>query len=120
MLPDADKAQSSTVDPENNRVVVETTAATDALRNALAIRYGTSAVALLVVPDLGLPDATGRQNGRSSGGGFYGGARIVTNVGACTSGFSWRVGTAHYMLTAGHCTTSRDESAASHRRSAGS
>ncbi|MFI6536444.1 hypothetical protein ACIBHY_28615 [Nonomuraea sp. NPDC050547] len=94
VLPDADKVQSSTIDPETNRVVVETTAATDALRNALAVRYGTGAVALLVIPDLGLPDATGRQNDTSSGGGFYGGARIVTNVGNCTSGFSWRVGSA--------------------------
>ncbi|WP_283134946.1 S1 family peptidase [Rhizohabitans arisaemae] len=103
VLPGADKLISAAVHAERNRVVVEATEAPDALRTALAVRYGSDAVTILLVPDPGPIVAHNRQRDTSP---FYGGARIEASEGNCTSGFSWRVGTVPYMLTAGHCTAS--------------
>ncbi|MFI6394942.1 hypothetical protein [Nonomuraea sp. NPDC050540] len=100
-LPDADKIHSAGLDPESGRVIVETTAATGALRTALAARYGSDVVALLVIDDPGPTEPMARHNDTSP---FFGGASFTTRVGACTTGFAWRDGNTHGMLTAGHCT----------------
>jgi hypothetical protein len=105
VLPDSGKILNALVQPELDRVIVEATAASDALRLGLAVRYGSDAVAIRLVDDPGLSQFDARQNDTSNGG-FYGGARIRTSVGTCTSAFSWRYDGYKAMITAGHCTTS--------------
>jgi hypothetical protein len=104
VLPDSDKILNALVQPELDRVIVEATAASDALRLGLATRYGSDAVAIRLVDDPGPSQFDARQSDTSNGG-FYGGARIYTSVGGCTSGFSWRYSGYQAMITAGHCTT---------------
>ncbi|WP_283134945.1 trypsin-like serine protease [Rhizohabitans arisaemae] len=101
VLPGADKLFSATIQPELNRVLVEATEAPEALRTALAVRYGTGAVAVLLVPGGGPIEPQARQN---DGSPFYGGARMQSIGLNCTGGFAWRVDGAPHVLTAGHCT----------------
>jgi hypothetical protein len=85
-------------DPRTNRVVIVTDQLARPLFATLAKGFATDAVA--VRPIAGLrSELTGRQSDTSP---YYGGAKI-TNGGGCTSGFAWRVGTQHAMVTAGHC-----------------
>ncbi|MCT9934034.1 S1 family peptidase [Planotetraspora sp. A-T 1434] len=104
VMPDSDKILNALVQPERDRVLVEATSASDALRTGLATRYGSDAVAIRLVEDPGPSQTEARQND-SSVGGFYGGARIYTSVGSCTNGFPWRYSGYQAMITAGHCTT---------------
>ena len=71
----------------------------DPLINALAVRYGASAVAVRVAPRPFTLPAT-RTHDYSP---FYGGAIIWTGYDGCSSGFSWNDSSTQYMLTAGHC-----------------
>ncbi|GAA0922714.1 hypothetical protein [Nonomuraea longicatena] len=121
-VPGADKILTTTVDPRNERVVVEATAVTDALRTGLGARFGVQNVAIVHITDPGplltveedaapagpvAPQGTGDRQGDWDP--FYGGALIRTNHQGpdrrCTTGFAWRESGMHYMLTAGHCTS---------------
>ncbi|GAA0412762.1 hypothetical protein GCM10009530_76610 [Microbispora corallina] len=105
VLPGGDKLLTSTIQPERDRVILESTLASDELRTALAARYGADAMAIRLVSDPGeVQPSSGRWDDGHVGG-FYGGAHIDTSVGGCTDGFSWYSGSTKYMLTAGHCTT---------------
>ncbi|MER5420813.1 hypothetical protein [Streptosporangium roseum] len=105
VLPGVDQVLSSWVVADRDQVVLESAVPSDALRAALASRYGADAVAILQVADPG-PSGVDSRDHDSPSGGFWGGAWIRTNVTTkCTDAFSWRVGSASYMVTAGHCTT---------------
>ncbi|WP_283134949.1 S1 family peptidase [Rhizohabitans arisaemae] len=102
VLPGVDHLINAMVQPERNRVVVEANAAPDALRTALATRYGSDAVAILLT-DAVRPSPLARHN---DGSPFYGGSKIRTNVtSGCTSAFPWQVQGVAHMVTAGHCTS---------------
>ncbi|WP_283134947.1 S1 family peptidase [Rhizohabitans arisaemae] len=100
VLPGVENLVSATIHPERNQVVVEANAAPEALRTTLAARYGDAVVVHLT--DAGTPQPLGRQNDTSP---YYGGAKTVTNVYTCSTGFSWSYLGASYMLSAGHCTS---------------
>jgi hypothetical protein len=90
-------------DDVNNRIIVTTRDATDALLADLADRYGTVPVAVRELPGY-RPYATngGRQHDSTP---HYGGAEIYTPGGLqCTSAFAWTLpGGGDGMLTAAHC-----------------
>ncbi|HLL69755.1 MAG TPA: hypothetical protein VK453_29175 [Micromonosporaceae bacterium] len=98
-VPDGDAIFMTEPDPEHNRVVIYTTRMSDEFLDALAERYGTSAVAVRHMPGQISSTGDARNNDTSP---FYGGARIDSPSG-CTTGFSWRSGAINMMLTAGHC-----------------
>lgn len=100
-LPDADAIYEAAPDWEHNRVVLTLSRQSDALMNALAARYGTTAIAVRVAPrPFTLPQQGSRTQDRSY---FWGGAIINTGAHGCSSGFSWTSGSVDYMLTAAHC-----------------
>jgi hypothetical protein len=102
-LPGYGSIYGTFVQAEKNRVVVEANEVTPALRKALADRYGVLRVAIHLTPGRQLPtrDYGGRRYDQSA---FLGGAYLlVPEDSFCTSGFSWRNGGYHGMLTAGHC-----------------
>ncbi|MFI6125457.1 DNRLRE domain-containing protein [Streptomyces sp. NPDC051064] len=105
-LPGSSALRLAYVDPENNRVVVETEAMNSPLATSLGERYGSDAVAAELVPATPL-ETLDRRDDTSP---YYGGARIrsyltTSSVTWCTAGFPWRHSGKWYMLTAGHCTT---------------
>lgn len=103
-LPDAEAIYQAAPDWEHNRVVLTMSRQSDALINALAARYGTTAVAVRVEPrPFTMPHQGTRSQDRSY---FWGGAIINTGTHGCSSGFSWTDGTTGYMLTAAHCAAS--------------
>ncbi|MEU4326725.1 hypothetical protein [Nonomuraea dietziae] len=104
VLPGVEKVSAALIQAEQNRVIVESSDASEAFRVALATRYGADAVVVRQVPDEGFDGAQARWNDTSVGG-FYGGARISTSVGSCTNAFSWRYSGYQAMITAGHCTS---------------
>ncbi|MBY8872020.1 S1 family peptidase [Micromonospora sp. PLK6-60] len=100
-VPDGDAIFMTGPDAVNNRIIIYVSRTSDALFEVLAAKYGTAAIAIQHIPG-SAADGDGRDNDTSP---FYGGAKTVSPKG-CTSGFSWRNGTAHMMLTAGHCAPS--------------
>jgi len=101
--PEGVVVRSAFPDPEHNRIVIEVAELHEALLQRLAASWDPSAIAVRLVEDVvGGPAA--RHNDTSP---FFGGAIVVTAFGpennSCTSGFPWRSGNAHMMLTAGHC-----------------
>lgn len=89
---------SAHIDAAMDRVVLETGIAPDTMRQNLAARYGPGVVILHLIPGAsgGLPAVGGRNVDISP---FLGGSSI--NI--CTTGFSWRINSTPFMLTAGHC-----------------
>jgi V8-like Glu-specific endopeptidase len=102
-LPGAGNLRTATIDPANDRVVIEAATVTQEMREALAARYGSTRVALQITPSLALPSwkAT-RQHDTPP---YYGGAYIESSVGSCTAAFAWTHQGVSYLLTAGHCTS---------------
>jgi hypothetical protein len=101
--PEGVVVRSAFPDPEHNRIVIELAELDEALLQRLAASWDPSAIAVRLVEDVvGGPGA--RHNDTSP---FFGGAILVTAFGpennTCTSGFPWRSGTTHMMLTAAHC-----------------
>jgi hypothetical protein len=88
-------------DEQNNRLIVTIDKMHDGLMKELASRYGTTAVAVRVDPNV--PNASPARHHDFSP--FWGGAQITTpNGGGCSSGFAWSNGANSYgMLTAAHC-----------------
>jgi V8-like Glu-specific endopeptidase len=102
-LPGASNLRTAAIDPANDRVNIEAAVVTQEMREALAARYGSTRVALQVVPGLSFPSAKiSRQYDTAP---YYGGAYFYTSVGSCTTGFAWTNNGQSYMLTAGHCTS---------------
>ncbi|WP_283134950.1 trypsin-like serine protease [Rhizohabitans arisaemae] len=103
VLPGMENLINAAIHPERNQVVLEATAAPDALRTALAARYGPGAVAILLTPGASRGEPLSRQD---DGSPYYGGSKIypMGGDGLCTTGFTWQVGGVPHMLTAGHCT----------------
>ncbi|TDC64101.1 trypsin-like serine protease [Micromonospora sp. KC207] len=91
---------SAYVDAPRNRVVVEASAVTEGMRNALATRYAADLVALRLTPGETAGVSQARHNDTSP---FYGGAKMGPD--GCTIGFGWTHQGARYFVTAGHCTT---------------
>lgn len=103
-VPDASNIWKTGPDWENNRVLITVDRRSNALFAALAARYGTEAIALVVDPDRQTPRLlTGTRAADASP--FFGGARISTPRGSqvCTSGWPWVNGSQYYVMTAGHC-----------------
>lgn len=99
-LPGAASLVSAYVDASNNRVLVETSAVSTELRQALAARYGSDRVALYHQPDLVRPEKQQRGWDESP---FAGGSEFGSD--SCTKGFGWVHQGKSYILTAGHCTS---------------
>ncbi len=99
-LPGGEAIYETAPDPAHNRIVVTVERVTPALLNGLKTRYGTTAVAVRYQPDRPHIEPGSRDADTSP---FFGGSRIGTPVGTCTSGFPWTVGGSSAMLTAGHC-----------------
>jgi hypothetical protein len=103
-VPDAANIWKTGPDWENNRVLITVDRRSNALFAALAARYGSEAIAVVVDPDRQTPRLlTGTRASDSSP--FFGGARINTPLGqqVCTSGWPWINGSQYYIMTAGHC-----------------
>ncbi|GAA3646537.1 S1 family peptidase [Lentzea roselyniae] len=100
-LPDAASLVSAYVDASNNRVLVETSKASGALRAALAAKYGSDRVALYLRPDA-VP-LVRKDDRKWDGSPFAGGSEFSS--GRCTKGFGWVHQGKSYILTAGHCTS---------------
>ncbi|MGW3658825.1 DNRLRE domain-containing protein, partial [Streptomyces sp. NPDC005151] len=99
-LPGSSALRLAYVDPENNRVVVETETVDSPLATALGERYGSDAVAAELVPTTPV-ETLDRRNDTSP---YYGSGRIksyLTTSSAtwCTAGFPWRYDGKWYMLT---------------------
>ncbi|MCW3817708.1 hypothetical protein ONA91_24955 [Micromonospora sp. DR5-3] len=102
-LAGASNLRTATIDPMNNRVIIKAATVTQEMREALAARYGAYRVALQLVPGMTVPSPKlGRQYDTAP---YYGGAYFYTSVGSCSTAFAWTHQGAHYMLTAGHCTS---------------
>lgn len=104
-LPGASSLRTAAIDPANDRVIIEATSVTQAMREALAARYGSARVALQLTPGLELPSdkQASRQYDTPP---YYGGGYIENSGGgSCTAGFAWTHQGVSYLLTAGHCTT---------------
>ncbi|HEX8347888.1 MAG TPA: hypothetical protein VF657_24615, partial [Actinoplanes sp.] len=99
-VPDAEAIVQTEPDEEHNRVVITVDRPSDRLLDALAVRYGTTDIAIRVSPKHEKGHDDGRDNDTSP---FYGGARINAPAGMCSSGFPWYSGATSYMVTAGHC-----------------
>jgi len=105
-IPSWDLLREAYLQPDKNRVVVTATAVDEALREGLATAYGTSAIAIQLVPGLTAPvKEYTRQYDTSpfKGGGYFSGAEV------CSTGFSWTHEGESYILTAGHCTSLNGE-----------
>lgn len=102
-VPNADNIIASYLQEGRNRVIVEANAVTEAMRTALATRYGADQVAIYLSPTSELPTTASRDNDSNP---YFGGSAISN----CTNGFSWNNGSAEYMLTAGHCTAASGQS----------
>lgn len=89
-------------DPANNRVILETSNASEAFLSQLAGRYDPTAIAVFVDLHPQLPRPLSRNYDQSP---FWGGAQISTPTEYCTSGLPWTDGSNYYMITAGHCAT---------------
>ncbi|MCW3838950.1 S1 family peptidase [Micromonospora yasonensis] len=99
----AGNLRTATIDPVNNRVIIKAATVTQEMREALAARYGAYRVALQLVPGMTVPSPKlGRQYDTAP---YYGGAYFYTSVGSCSTAFAWTHQGAHYLLTAGHCTS---------------
>jgi hypothetical protein len=99
-VPDAEAIVQTEPDEQHNRVVITVDRPSDRLLDALAVRYGTTDIAIRVSPKHEKGHDDGRDNDTSP---FYGGARINAPAGMCSSGFPWYSGATSYMVTAGHC-----------------
>ncbi|WP_444951749.1 hypothetical protein [Micromonospora ureilytica] len=97
-VPDRDAIFMTEPDAESNRINVYVNRLSEPLLQALAKRFGTDSIAIRYMAET---TSTGdaRNNDTSP---FYGGAKTSTPS-TCTTGFSWRNGSANMMLTAGHC-----------------
>ncbi|NUT18689.1 MAG: hypothetical protein HOV77_05855 [Hamadaea sp.] len=104
-IPSWDLLREAYLQPDKNRVVVTAAAVDEALREGLATAYGTSAIAIQLVPGLVAPERESRQYDSSpfKGGGYFSGAEV------CSTGFSWTHEGVSYILTAGHCTSLNGE-----------
>jgi hypothetical protein len=98
VVPDGDAIYRTARDRAHNRVLITVQRLSDGLLNALAARYGTSAIAIEYNPNRPVLTKTSRSE---NGSPFYGGASL--NPSRCTSGFPWIAGSQTMMLTAGHC-----------------
>jgi hypothetical protein len=98
-LPDADAIYEAAPDWEQNRIVLTLSRESTPLLNSLAVRYGTSAIAVRIEPQPSTAPLTRTHDYTP----FYGGAIIHTGYDGCSSGFSWTDGSTNYMLSAGHC-----------------
>jgi hypothetical protein len=103
-VPDANAIWKTGPDWENNRVLITVDRRSDALFAALAARYGTEAIAVVVDPARQTPRLLSGTRAADSSP-FFGGARINTPLGSqvCTSGWPWVNGSQYYVMTAGHC-----------------
>jgi hypothetical protein len=95
-VPGKENIVSTYVQKERNRVVVEANAVTEAMRTALAAKYGVDKIAIHLNPAAERAKALSRQNDTNP---HKGGSATLD----CTNGFSWNNGSTEYMLTAGHC-----------------
>jgi Trypsin len=101
VVPDSAAIYETGRDRASNRVLITVQRLSDGMLNALAARYGTTAIAIEYRPDRPRSAPASRTNNASP---LYGGAEIGTpNGGTCTSGFPWLVGSTNALLTAGHC-----------------
>jgi hypothetical protein len=96
-VPGKENIVSTYVQKDRNRVVVEANAVTEAMRTALATKYGVDKIAIHLNPTAERARAMSRQNDTNP---YKGGSAARS----CTHGFSWNNGSTDYMLTAGHCT----------------
>lgn len=99
---DADIWQTS-VERSTGRVILTAAALTPALAQAIVRAYGTEEVAVQIAANPEVQLNVGRLADNSP---FWGGARIYAPAGTCTDAFSWRLGSASAMVTAGHCAPS--------------
>lgn len=99
-VPDADLIYMTEPDQRDNLIVITVSKASQKLTAALADQFGTTHIAVRVRP----LDGTAGANSRASDSPpFWGGAKIKTPVGSCTTGFAWAVGSVSALLTAAHC-----------------
>lgn len=96
-VPGKENIVSTYLQKERNRVVVEANAVTEAMRTALAAKYGVDKIAIHLNPAAERATALNRQADSNP---HKGGSAALS----CTNGFSWNNGSTDYMLTAGHCT----------------
>ncbi|GAB2835307.1 hypothetical protein GCM10022221_37890 [Actinocorallia aurea] len=125
-LPGASAIEALYVQQENNRVVIESSAAPATMQNALTTLYGPSKVAVNLTPNSEYSDAAAPvddvQHGSCSapydrhcltgvsGRRLSGGTGIVSFQPSnqnqsfwCSAGMKWKTGSTYYALTAGHC-----------------
>jgi hypothetical protein len=96
-VPGKENIVSTYIQEDRNRVIVEANAVTEAMRTALATKYGTDRIAVFLNPTARRPALLNRQNDTNP---YKGGSAELS----CTNGFAWNDGGTDYMLTAGHCT----------------
>ncbi|MEU4550385.1 DNRLRE domain-containing protein [Nonomuraea dietziae] len=118
-LPGADGLIAARVWPERNQVLVQASAASPELRQALATRYGVNTVAIWLSPSAIRPSAdvgvsSNRQEDVNVAAGdsrrndtddhVNGGSVFLSSQGGeCTTGFGWGTSTDKGLVTAGHC-----------------
>ncbi|GIF78033.1 hypothetical protein [Asanoa siamensis] len=88
------------VERSTGRVILSAAKLTPTLAKAIVAAHGTQNVVLMLAPNPQLSPQVGRLADNSP---FYGGSRINAPAGSCSDAFSWRVGSAYAMVTAGHC-----------------
>jgi hypothetical protein len=103
-VPDADLVYATSQDHQSDRVVIRVRAPSARLFEALAARYGTDAIAVLIDPESFGGSPMTRQADISP---YWGGAKIlgVTRGLICSDSFPWTTNssTGNAMLTAAHC-----------------
>jgi hypothetical protein len=101
-VPDSDLIYRTAPDYQSNRVVIWVSGPSTQLFRALAARYGTDAIAVIIDPASRGGSPMTRQNDISP---FWGGAKIGTPIGGCSDSFAWIIGgtVGNALLTAGHC-----------------
>jgi Trypsin len=98
-VPDADLIYMTGPDPRTNRIVVVVSAPSERLFRALADRFGTETIELLVDASMRGAKPASRQADSPP---FWGGASIQNQ--ACSDGIPWKLSNSPVaMLTAAHC-----------------
>ncbi len=100
-VPHSDLIYMTEPDQQHNRIIITVSGLNEELMSSLASRFGTSLIAVRVKGPQ--PQARTAYDRNNDSPAFWGGAYWQDSAHACTTGFSWKVGSQYAMLTAGHC-----------------
>lgn len=102
-LADSELIYMTEPDQRDNLIVITTSKQSDALMKALADRFDPAMIGVRV---RAIDGVAGSDSRASDAPPFWGGAKLNTPSGYCTTGFAWSVGSVAAMLTAAHCAPS--------------